>query len=313
MSSYVYRTPYTRTPRHVREASNHSLRNRNNGEGSSSNSKSSSSHRSTSTRGQGSHSSSNNMANSSSRAENNKSQNNAGICRFFLQSRYCIKEWRKTDNLSTPFQTTDTTKTCPVCRKNSPYIVPSPSFAKAGQKKDQIILSYKERMSRIPCKYFQESRKCPFADECFYKHANPDGSRCSLGPPKKKKPRTCSLGNFRYLEVTGEGSGFDFRTISEILGGLSINRSIHHIFTRDWDNWDDEMDFDEGPTWDDDFPFEDQINEIVSFGPDNNDVDEPEVEEDDNGGWGSGEWGSTWDDFEQDTTFSGIHQESSWW
>ncbi|CAG8719507.1 15964_t:CDS:2 [Gigaspora rosea] len=335
MSSYVNRTPYTRTPRHIREASSHSLRNRNNGEGSSTNNKSSSSHRSTSTRGQGSHSSSNNMANSSSNAENNKSQ----ICRYFLQGRCmygdacwnrhelpdtsviscdhvfcrdCIKEWRKTDNLSTPFQTTDTTKTCPVCRKNSPYIVPSPSFAKTGQKKDQIILSYKERMSRIPCKYFQESRKCPFADECFYQHANPDGSRCSLGPPKKKKPRTCSLGNFRYLEVTGEGSGFDFRTISEILGGLSINRSFHHIFTRDWDNWDDEMDFDEGPTWDDDFPFEDQINEIVSFGPDN-DVDEPEVEEDDNGGWGLGEWGSTWDDFEPETTtFSELHQDP-WW
>jgi len=114
------------------------------------------------------------------------------------------------------------------------------------------------------------------------------------------------------LEVTGEGSGFDFRTISEILGGLSINRSFHHIFTRDWDNWDDEMDFDEGPTWDDDFPFEDQINEIVSFGPDN-DVDEPEVEEDDNGGWGLGEWGSTWDDFEPETTtFSELHQDP-WW
>ncbi|CAG8490597.1 1781_t:CDS:2 [Scutellospora calospora] len=289
----------------------------------------------------------------SSHAEN-KSQNNASICKFFLQNRcmygdacwnrhelpdtsvnnevetkkkekqkeneekeenicaicydvpkkFGLLEWRKTDNMSTPFQSIDTTKTCPVCRKNSPYIVPSSSFAKSGQKKDEIILSYKKRISQIPCKYFQETRKCPFADACFYKHANPDGSRCSLGPPKKKKPRTCTLGNFRYLEVTGEGNGLDIRTISEILGGFSMNRSFHHIFTRDWDNWDDEMDFEEGPTWDDDFPFEDQLNEIVSFGPDDNDADElPEGEDDDNGGWGgSGEWGGTWEDIEQETT-----------
>ncbi|CAG8485454.1 19804_t:CDS:2, partial [Racocetra persica] len=113
----------------------------------------------------------------------------------------CIKEWRKTDSLTTPFQTTDTTKTCPVCRKNSPYIVPSSSFAKEGPKKDEIVKSYKDRLSQIPCKYFQETRKCPFANKCFYKHANPDGTKCDLGPPKRKKPRTC-LGNFRYWEYS---------------------------------------------------------------------------------------------------------------
>ncbi|CAG8737018.1 990_t:CDS:2 [Rhizophagus irregularis] len=91
--------------------------------------------------------------------------------------RDCIQVWRKTSNVSSPFQDVDTTKTCPVCRKNSPYVVPSSRFAKAGPQKEQIISTYKEKISQIPCKYFEGSGKCPFADECFYQHANPDGSR----------------------------------------------------------------------------------------------------------------------------------------
>ncbi|RHZ51063.1 hypothetical protein Glove_485g22 [Diversispora epigaea] len=234
--------------------------------------------------------------------------------------RDCIKEWRKTDNLSSPFQTIDTTKTCPVCRKNSPYIVPSQSFAKSGSIKDQIISSYRERLAQIPCKYFQDSKKCPFADECHYKHANPDGSRCILGPPRKKKPRSVrQIGNFRYLEVSGESSGFDISTISEILGGLTRNRSFRHIFAGNWgDEWDDEMDFTQPVTWDDEFPFDDQFNDVTSFSPENQSgnsegEDIPEVINGDNSGW------STWDDCspetfdDNNTSFADIFRDENWW
>ncbi|CAI2167140.1 13044_t:CDS:1 [Funneliformis geosporum] len=144
--------------------------------------------------------------------------------------RNCIQEWRKTSNVSSPFQDVDTTKTCPVCRKNSPYIVPSPRFAKSGDQKDQIISTYKEKISRIPCKYFEETRTCPFADACFYQHANPDGTRCNLGPPVKRKKRSYLSSNFRYMS----DSDIDF-SISEIIGGLHFNFS----------SWDVEMEYDE--------------------------------------------------------------------
>lgn len=150
--------------------------------------------------------------------------------------RDCIQVWRKTSNVSSPFQDVDTTKTCPVCRKNSPYVVPSNRFAKAGPQKEQIISTYKEKISLIPCKYFEGSGKCPFADECFYQHANPDGSRCKLGPPKKKKPRSF----IRYFSADGD---LDLSAISEIIDGFQLNIA-------DWDDeeegsWDDDDDDDE--------------------------------------------------------------------
>lgn len=167
--------------------------------------------------------------------------------------RNCIQEWRKTSNVSSPFQDVDTTKTCPVCRKNSPYIVPSPRFAKSGTQKDQIISTYKEKISRIPCKYFEESRTCPFADACFYQHANPDGTRCNLGPPIKRKKRSYLSSNFRYMS----DSDIDL-SISEIIGGLHFNFS----------SWDVEMEYDENTGgWgdaDDDDDEEDE-NEVINL------------------------------------------------
>jgi len=159
--------------------------------------------------------------------------------------RDCIKEWRKTSNVSSPFQDTDTTKTCPVCRKNSPYFVPSLSFAKSGPQKEHIISAYREKISQIPCKYFEEGGKCPFADACFYRHANPDGSRCILGPPRKRKPRFLSS-NIRYEE-------FDIAALTEIMDGLHFNFAdwSDDIVDSSWEdgvvegNWADEDDEDE--------------------------------------------------------------------
>jgi len=150
--------------------------------------------------------------------------------------RDCIQVWRKTSNVSSPFQDVDTTKTCPVCRKNSPYVVPSSRFAKSGPQKEQIISTYREKISQIPCKYFEEKGKCPFADECFYQHANADGTRCKLGPPQKKKPRSF----IRYFSAEGD---LDLSAISEIIDGFQLNIA-------DWDDeeegsWDDDDDDDE--------------------------------------------------------------------
>lgn len=127
------------------------------------------------------------------------------------------------------------------------------------------------------------------------------------------------IGNFRYLEVSGESSGFDISTISEILGGLTRNRSFRHIFAGNWgDEWDDEMDFTQPVTWDDEFPFDDQFNDMTSFSPENQSGnsegdDIQEVITGDNSGW------SAWDDCspeafdDNSTSFADIFREENWW
>lgn len=156
--------------------------------------------------------------------------------------RDCIKEWRQTSNVSSPFQDNDTTKTCPVCRKNSPYFVPSFNFTKSGPQKEQIISDYKDRMARIPCKYFTKSRKCPFADDCFYQHANPDGSRCILGPPRKKKSKF--LTGIRYI---GGELDISFHDLIDGFEGFPINFDLHDDITgSSWgEHWTDEVDDDD--------------------------------------------------------------------
>ncbi|CAG8539184.1 16227_t:CDS:2 [Acaulospora colombiana] len=251
------------------------------GEESSSTRKTNSPRRSdfnSSPKAQSSNASSTNQFASPHRASNShyKQHENITICKYFLRNSciYGDSCWNRHER---PEATVE----------NSPYVVPSPTFAKSGPAKDQIISSYRERLAQIPCKYFKETRRCPFADACHYEHANPDGTRCILGPPRKKKTRSvCPIENFRYLEVSGESSVIDISAISEILGGLSRDHGFRNIFARDWgDNWDDKIDFAENPSWDDDFPFEDQIG---SFSSDNQ---EDITENSNNTGWGNSEWG----------------------
>ncbi|RIA91567.1 hypothetical protein C1645_767165 [Glomus cerebriforme] len=199
--------------------------------------------------------------------------------------RDCIQVWRKTSNVSSPFQDVDTTKTCPVCRKNSPYFVPSSRFAKSGPQKEQIISTYKEKISQIPCKYFEKSRKCPFADACFYQHANPDGSRCILGPPRKKKTRSY----IRYFSADGD---LDLSTISEIIDGFHFNIT-------DWDDgedgWDDDDDDEEIAYITDHF----NRMEVVANEDDDDNVPRWATDWPNPQGWADG-----WEEFETNNGFS---------
>jgi len=44
------------------------------------------------------------------------------------------------------------------------------------KRKDEIIQTYKARLSEIRCKHFDEDEECPFGTSCFYKHVRKDGS-----------------------------------------------------------------------------------------------------------------------------------------
>ncbi|EJF64258.1 hypothetical protein DICSQDRAFT_53855 [Dichomitus squalens LYAD-421 SS1] len=97
---------------------------------------------------------------------------------FCLQ---CIKNWRGSQGKSSDMVEAGTTKTCPMCRISSRFVVPSSLFLAEGDpKKAESIEKYKASMARVKCRYFKRSRPqrrfCPFGRDCFYKHENADGT-----------------------------------------------------------------------------------------------------------------------------------------
>ncbi|KAG9284281.1 hypothetical protein G9A89_002091 [Geosiphon pyriformis] len=124
----------------------------------------------------------------------------------------CIRKWRKSEIDSDGGL--EITKGCPMCRKISYYVVPSSRYACTGSGKESIINGYKEHVGQIPCKYFAKKKTCPFGDMCFFKHANPDGTRCALGPPssslgQKNREFEESLSYFIYGSYDWESTEFD--------------------------------------------------------------------------------------------------------
>ncbi|KAL0485230.1 hypothetical protein AKO1_004231 [Acrasis kona] len=77
----------------------------------------------------------------------------------------CIREWRRSQtDLSK-------TRTCPLCRKTSNYVIPSHHFPSTAIQKDEIVDAYKSELKTKPCKYYQRLQECPFGQNCFYSHS----------------------------------------------------------------------------------------------------------------------------------------------
>ncbi|XP_065316913.1 E3 ubiquitin-protein ligase makorin-1-like isoform X2 [Gordionus sp. m RMFG-2023] len=92
----------------------------------------------------------------------------------------CIMNWRKTKN-----QTIDhsTIRSCPECRIQSYFIMPSRIWVEEKLEKERMIEEYKKTLGDKHCKYFLKgSGKCPLNSICFYKHAYPDGTLASRAP-----------------------------------------------------------------------------------------------------------------------------------
>jgi E3 ubiquitin-protein ligase makorin len=106
----------------------------------------------------------------------------------------CIRDWRSSTSAPLPSneELRDTTKTCPLCRSHSDFIIPSSEFpviastdGKLGEEntaKKAIVDRYLSRLKSIPCRYFERSvecsmpnfrPKCKFGNGCHYAHTHP--------------------------------------------------------------------------------------------------------------------------------------------
>ena len=67
-------------------------------------------------------------------------------------------------------------RVCPTCRKTSDYVVPSRTLPRSAEEKAELLLNYKERLARIPCRNWEGALgSCPFGRDCFYAHLDEDG------------------------------------------------------------------------------------------------------------------------------------------
>ena len=56
-------------------------------------------------------------------------------------------------------------------------VIPSSKYLQ-GKEKDDLMATYKKRLSDIPCKHFNHGKgKCPFLNSCFYGHFTSEGKR----------------------------------------------------------------------------------------------------------------------------------------
>lgn len=96
----------------------------------------------------------------------------------------CIRNWRSSSPTS-GMDVNSALRACPVCRKLSYFVVPSPIWYSTKEEKQEIVDSYKAKLRSIDCKHFRFGNGlCPFGVSCFYKHTVEPGSkmwRRSLG------------------------------------------------------------------------------------------------------------------------------------
>ncbi|PWN48010.1 hypothetical protein IE53DRAFT_320177, partial [Violaceomyces palustris] len=87
----------------------------------------------------------------------------------------CLKAWRWAKEKDVALIESGVTKQCPTCRAQSHFITPS-HMARKGEAKARAIERYKDKLSRVPCKHFEKSKRlrdrpfCPFGDDCHYSH-----------------------------------------------------------------------------------------------------------------------------------------------
>ena len=120
----------------------------------------------------------------------------------------CIRNWRSSTSPSND-ELKSTSKTCPMCRSHSDFIIPSSHFplqSKADSTpggentvKNQIVDGYLSRLKTIPCRYFQQSvedskrnfrPKCRFGNSCHYAHTHPVTKEPYIFSDEEKR-RTC--------------------------------------------------------------------------------------------------------------------------
>lgn len=100
----------------------------------------------------------------------------------------CIQGWRGSTKPPSPSDNLQkASRTCPLCRAHSNFVVPSASGS-GGEPKQEVINDYLARLKKTPCKYFEESVSrqlycstinptCKFGNKCHYAHIHPTTGR----------------------------------------------------------------------------------------------------------------------------------------
>lgn len=84
----------------------------------------------------------------------------------------CIREWRGRIDLPV-----STTRSCPLCRTLSYFIIPCDRFIADAGRKAAVHAAYHSSQRAIPCKHYDLGRGvCPFGASCFYEHRGLDGT-----------------------------------------------------------------------------------------------------------------------------------------
>ncbi|CAN1787625.1 Putative RING-type E3 ubiquitin transferase C3H69 [Linum perenne] len=127
----------------------------------------------------------------------------------------CIRNWRSISPTS-GMDPTSMSRTCPVCRKLSYFVVPSVIWYSTQEEKKEIIDSYKAKLSLIDCKHFNFGNgNCPFGSSCFYKHHVKPGSyvwKNHRPPPRRPRPRrpnAVDLDQFYIEQILAEDDPWD--------------------------------------------------------------------------------------------------------
>ncbi|CAI0548553.1 unnamed protein product [Linum tenue] len=114
----------------------------------------------------------------------------------------CIRNWRSSSPTS-GVEPSSMSRTCPVCRKLSYFVVPSVIWYFSQEEKMEIIENYKTKLSSIDCKHFKFGNgNCPFGSSCFYKHHVKPGSyvwKHHKPPPRRPFPRNINAVDFPAL------------------------------------------------------------------------------------------------------------------
>lgn len=94
----------------------------------------------------------------------------------------CIREWRGADDKFVSVhnsaqlqhqhqQARSLVRTCPVCRVQSFFVIPSDRIVTDPDRKMVLVTRYKDQLNAIPCKYWRDGMgECPFGSSCFYAH-----------------------------------------------------------------------------------------------------------------------------------------------
>jgi E3 ubiquitin-protein ligase makorin len=96
----------------------------------------------------------------------------------------CLRTWRATKSESDM-----ETRTCPTCRKQSDFVVPSQKFC-TGAEKEEVIEGYKAHLATVPCRRFTGAfGSCPFGRDCFYAHKDGTGKDVKADDMPRRRPR----------------------------------------------------------------------------------------------------------------------------